>query len=149
MSATFGRDLWILGQEQRRHEGKTSGPIAWILFQAVSNNWDDLWYSRRGSRGASLTAIAGEHFGFHSAQEYLEGEEEVETGMPARLTAAESSIGERPAGEKPLAAKAKAAARVPGDVYLLSRQLQKVTSYDGLDSHIGAILEFFAICCRK
>ena len=41
---------------------------------------------------ASLTAIAGEHFSFHSAQEYAEGEEEL--GVPDRLAAVESAISE-------------------------------------------------------
>ena len=45
---------------------------------------------------ASLTAIAGEHFSFHSAQEYLEGEGEL--GVPDRLGAVESAISELRSG---------------------------------------------------
>ena len=51
-----------------------------------------------GGEATTFGTIAGEHFSFHSAQEYLEGEGEVEAGMPARLTAVESAIGELKAG---------------------------------------------------
>ncbi|CAE7711939.1 unnamed protein product [Symbiodinium sp. CCMP2592] len=54
--------------------------------------------------GQSLSAIAAEHFSFHSAQEFLP-EEDLESRVPARLEAVESAIGELKAGIQTLLAR--------------------------------------------
>ncbi|CAE7842292.1 unnamed protein product, partial [Symbiodinium sp. KB8] len=67
-----------------------------IIFAVAGSGGSAAGPSPACPLAASLTAIAGEHFSFHSAQEYAEGEEEL--GVPDRLAAVENAISELRSG---------------------------------------------------